>query len=205
MNEFSRVDRLQNRLEMELPGQAAQLAMAPGGRAVDISTEGYQDAAVLIALHHREGEWGFPLIVRVEDEYVHSGQVGLPGGRLEAGETLAECAIRESEEEIHLPRTSVVVLGELTSLPVPVSHHLIHPFIGITNDDSPLHPDFKEVQKILFMPVRHLLDPQNMLHGDISEGQTTFREVPYFALNEHRIWGATAMLLAEVRQLLLTM
>ncbi len=185
-----------------LPGTKAQLALAPEGRRIDVDDSRYRHAAVLIALHQRNGVWGFPLIERVVDEYVHSGQIGLPGGRLEAGETLDACALRESEEEVGLPPEKVSVLGELTPLPVPVSHHLIHPFVGITDDDPVLTPDPREVEDILFMPVAELLADDAPKEGDVMAGRTRIRRVPLFELGEHRIWGATAMILAELRELL---
>ncbi len=198
-------ERLHQQLNLVLPGPAAQLSMAPLGREIDVQTDSYHDAAVLIALHRREGEWCFPLIVRVEDEYAHGGQIGLPGGRVEVGESFIDCALRESEEEISLPVSGTEVLGALTPLAVPVSQHLIHPFVGISTDGVRLEPDHREVAEILFMPVRHFLDSANMHIGEVSSGQRRLVDVPYFALNEHIIWGATAMILAELRQVLLEM
>ncbi|MCB2213516.1 CoA pyrophosphatase [bacterium] len=185
-----------------LPGTKAQLALAPEGRRLDVDDSRYRHAAVLVALHQREGVWGFPLIVRVVDEYVHSGQIGLPGGRLEEGEELDACALRESEEEIGLPAGAVELVGKLTPLPVPVSHHLIHPFVGITGDDVSLTPDPREVEDILFMPVAELLADDARREGDVMAGRTRIRRVPLFELGEHRIWGATGMILAELRELL---
>ncbi|GBE29569.1 putative NUDIX hydrolase [bacterium BMS3Bbin04] len=168
-----------------------------------MSTNGYQDAAVLIALHRCDGEFGFPLIVRAESEYAHGGQVGLPGGRLEPGESLENCALRESEEEIALPRAKVKLLGQLTSLPVPVSEHLIHTFVGLTEDDIHLQPDSREVKAILFMPVKKLLSRDTIHTGEFATPRGTLADVPYFELNEHHIWGATAMILSELKALLL--
>jgi hypothetical protein len=92
----------------------------------------------------------------------------------------------------------------LTPLAVPVSQHLVHPFVGISDDDVRLEPDKREVAEILFMPVDHFLDSANMHHGNVSAGQRRLRDVPYFALKEHRVWGATAMILSEFREVLLS-
>ena len=127
--------------------------------------------------------------------------ISLPGGRANVGEGLAVCALRESEEEIFLQRSDISLLGELTTLPIPVSRHLVHPFVGLAADNLLLRPDPREVQDILFMSVAKLLDPDTAKYGGVAIPGGRYY-APYFELENHRIWGATAMILSELRAVL---
>ncbi|MBS1261785.1 MAG: putative Nudix hydrolase NudL [Calditrichaeota bacterium] len=174
--------------------------MAPAGRSLALDP-GFRDAAVLIALAHRHGRWEFPLILRAEDSFSHGGQIGLPGGRREGAESAEMCALRESNEEIGLPATGVRVIGRLSPLPVPVSRHIIQPFVGVVTSDVQYRPDPREVQAVLAMPVARLVDPDAPREGGIIIRSLRLT-VPMFDLDGHPVWGATAMILSEFREIL---
>jgi len=137
------------------------------------------------------------LTVRRDDLPDHGGQISFPGGQREGSETLPETALRESEEEIGLPPASVRLLGRLTPLYIPPSNFCVYPFLGAAAADTSLRPSDREVERVLRVPLRTLLDPDTRvvepwtLHGRSVD-------VPYYDVGDHAVWGATAMMLAEV-------
>jgi len=137
------------------------------------------------------------LTVRRDDLPDHGGQISFPGGRREGSETLRETALRESEEEIGLAPASVRLQGDLTPLYIPPSNFCVHPVVGATAADGALRPCDGEVERVLRVPVRTLLDPDtHVVEPWVLKGRSI--DVPYYAVDEHAVWGATAMMLAEV-------
>ena len=195
---------LKQRLARPLPGHAAQLRMAPPARttSAQVSVEGKtcREAGVLALLYPGE-EDRRPLLVLTErrdhlDD--HAGQVSFPGGRREEGESLQGTALREAREEIALDARRVEVLGPLTPLYIPPSAYCVHPFVGITRSVPALHPADAEVATLLHVPLALLLDPGTLARKpwDV-HGRTV--EVPFYDVPGHPpIWGATAMMLAEL-------
>jgi len=154
-------------------------------------------AAVLVALYPLAGgEAAFALIKRQPDDTVHSAQISLPGGRIEDHDSsMEDAALREAQEEIHIQAENVRILGRLSSLYIPPSKHLVHPVIGILENRPPLRPNPREVAAILEIPLEALLAP---IH---SEKRTDWI-VPYFLMGGEKVWGATAMILSELRTIL---
>lgn len=159
--------------------------------------------AVLIALTPSESGLEIPLIHRADDGGPHSGQVALPGGGAEPSDRDAsETALRESWEEITLPPGSVEILGALTPLYIPVSSYAITPVVGWCNFPgvwSTLKADSREVQQIIRADVGQLRASRQT--RSVSEGARRLR-VPSYATGEHIVWGATAMMLAELFEVL---
>jgi 8-oxo-dGTP pyrophosphatase MutT (NUDIX family) len=194
-------NRLREALTETRPGKTAQLAMAPSARPPEDSAE-YVSASVLIALFSSNGHWWFPLIRRVEDGYPHGGQIGLPGGRDEPGENAIDSALREANEEVGIDRDAVEVLGELTPLAVPVSGYRVTPVVGVLSGQPELRPQPTEVETILLAGVHELVDESRLR----TENWSFFGKastVPMFNLGGTDVWGATAMMLGEFRELLL--
>jgi len=133
---------------------------------------------------------------------MHRGQISLPGGAREAGDVdFAQTALRETREELGVPEGMVELLGPLTPLYIPPSRFCVYPYVGYTNSSPTLHPDPQEVQAILEVPVEHLLDPHTrVVETHVQDGQQF--EVPVYRVVEQRVWGATAMILAEFLALL---
>jgi 8-oxo-dGTP pyrophosphatase MutT (NUDIX family) len=195
-------DLLRRALASPLPGLDAQLRMAPRPRTAlshVASPEGLRQAAALILIYPHEGHWHVLLTVRGSNLRHHTGQVSLPGGRIEPDETVEQAALREALEEVGVPPSSVDVLGRLTPLPIAVSGHLLHPVVGSVPERPAftLAPD--EVDRLLEVPLAHLRRP------DIVAWEQRERvlpplgvmDVPYFDVVDARVWGATAMVLAE--------
>ncbi|UCF69084.1 MAG: CoA pyrophosphatase, partial [Acidobacteriota bacterium] len=157
--------RLTEALEGPLPGLAAQLCMAPSPRPgwrpgmVPVSA---RPAGAMILLYPRAGEPCLVLTVRPGDLPNHAGQVSLPGGAVEPGETPDQAALRELDEEVRIAPANVRLLGALTPLYIPVSCFVLHPFVGLLAETPDLRPCDREVERALEVPLRVLLDPDRV-------------------------------------------
>jgi 8-oxo-dGTP pyrophosphatase MutT (NUDIX family) len=187
-----------------LPGAKAQRLMAPrprrpwpDGRA----PEQIRYAAGLLLLFPIGGRAHTVLTVRSHTLDRHGGQVSLPGGVAEAGESLEQAALREAHEEVALASEDVRVLGALTPLDIPVSGFRLHPIVAAAPERPVLAPSDSEVARILEVPIGELLDPAHRITVSRSrDGQQL--AVPVFQVAGVEIWGATAMVLAEFLALL---
>lgn len=197
---------LQERLRQPLPGLAAHTVMIPfaagGIRFKYKTTAPSRRGSVLILLY--EGDHGvyFPLIKRPAYTGVHGGQVSLPGGKADPGETAIETAVREGEEEIGIDRGKVIPVGELTSFTVSVSNIFITPVVGIYSDTPKFKPDVREVDKILVYSVSDLLRQEEIPNREILASGNLPLVAPHFQVDDEIIWGATAMVLNELRMVL---
>lgn len=186
-------------IQRGLPGYEAHTELAPAYRERLMQgqdAETYHKAAVLIMLYQKGPEWYFPLIMRAPSPYAHGSQVGLPGGRLdpEDNHDLMQTALRETQEEIGIQSHSIEVMGVLTPLPVPISKHLVSPFVGIYTQEEVLFDiDPLEVDYVIPCPLKALIN-QEPFKNEI--------ELPYYLIGEHKVWGATAMILREFQLLL---
>jgi 8-oxo-dGTP pyrophosphatase MutT (NUDIX family) len=139
--------------------------------------------------------------VRADTLERHSGQVALPGGAVEPGETMEQTALREAAEEIALPGDAVRVLGALTPIDIPVSGFLLHPYVAALLAAVELRPADGEVARIVHVALEELLDPACLTSEERTyEGGAI--TVPFFRAAGEYIWGATAMVLAEFLTLL---
>jgi 8-oxo-dGTP pyrophosphatase MutT (NUDIX family) len=141
-----------------------------------------------------------PLTVRASDMRQHTGQVSLPGGRVDGAESMEAAALREAAEEIGVDPASVRVLGQLTPLHIPVSGFLLHPVVGISDQ----RPDFRraerEVARIIEAPLSLISNPAIVREERWErerDGAPTPVDVPFYAIDGEKVWGATAMVLAE--------
>jgi 8-oxo-dGTP pyrophosphatase MutT (NUDIX family) len=198
---------LRDRLARTLPGIEAQLRFAPellrnAWRTGQFPAESRQAAALLLLYPHGpEAGAAVALTVRASGLTRHAGQISLPGGATDPGETIAQAALREAAEEIGVDPASVRVLGELTPVHVLVSGFTLHPVVGITDRRPDFQPAPGEVQEILEVSLDDLRDASRIRQGTrIREGVAV--EYPYFDLLGHQVWGATAMVLGEFIRLL---
>lgn len=195
-------EALRRRLAGPLPGLDAQLRMAPQPRpGWDPHTipPGLRDAAGLLLVYPHDGEWHLPLTVRASHLRHHTGQVSLPGGRVDEGESFADAALREAAEEVGLERGLVSLIGALTPLHIPVSRHLLHPLVGVAAARPVFQPAPAEVAHLLEVPLSRLRLPDAVRWEQRRRElpPAVMMDVPYFDVEGHRVWGATAMVLAE--------
>jgi 8-oxo-dGTP pyrophosphatase MutT (NUDIX family) len=204
---WSLPEALRRRLSRPLPGLEAQLRMAPRPLIrPDPSLEpGLRPAAALLLLYPHADAWHVPLTVRGSSLRHHTGQVSLPGGRLDhPGESIEEAALREAYEEIGVIPDDVEILGRLTSIPVIVSGHLLQPVIGVAVRRPVFALAANEVERLIELPVSRLLEPDAVAWEERvrSIPPHGVMNVPYFDVDGARVWGATAMVLAEFGALL---
>ena len=188
----------------KLPGEPAQLRMAPTFRG-DLASMGLPvEAAVLVLFYPRDGKTHLVFIKRNEYDGPHSAQVSFPGGAREPGDLgLVETAVRETREEVGI-NGQIEVLGSLTPLHIPVSNFMVYPFVGWMEEIPVFRPDPAEVQYVIEAPLVALLDPSN------SDSETLYHhaqpvEAPFYRVGKEKIWGATAMMLSEVLHLATTL
>jgi 8-oxo-dGTP pyrophosphatase MutT (NUDIX family) len=197
-------DRLQIALRQPLPGAEAQALMAPRPRRdwpEGFNPAHIRHAAGLLLLFPIEAQAHIVLTGRSDTLGRHGGQISLPGGVAEPGETFEDTALREAHEEVALPPGIVRILGRLTPIDIPVSGFRLHPIVGASATRPPLWPADGEVAGILEVAVADLLESSHL--GAITRLRDG-REVvaPAFQLGDASVWGATAMVLAEFLTLL---
>jgi 8-oxo-dGTP pyrophosphatase MutT (NUDIX family) len=191
---------LRERLASPLPGPQAQQRFAPSpwlpDWTPDLTPDTARRAAVLILLYPGANDARIPLTVRHPHLPQHAGQISLPGGALDPGESPDAAALREAEEEIGIPRDHIRLLGPLSTLWVAVSNFVVHPFVGMADrpPEFRMHP--REVEAVLAVPLSELRDPAR-LKWTAAEHFGRDVRYPYFDLAGHVVWGATAMILGE--------
>lgn len=194
-------DQIQTALARPRPGLRAQALMSPKDRLdPELYRKGSLDcrrAAVLFLLYPHRDELYTLLTVRPETMPNHPGQVAFPGGsRDDERESVLETALREGREEVGLDPVQVKPLGRLTHIYIPPSHFCIQIQVGYTPHRPEWQPCPAEVAELLEVPVAHFFDRANWQSVDVvNDGQ--MRTIPYIAIGEHKLWGATAMAMAE--------
>ncbi len=192
------IEHIRAAMRGPLPGVQAQIAMSPTPRAFDPPPGAEpRQAGVLLLLYSIGTTLHLVLTVRMSDLNHHSGQISLPGGGWEEGDaSFQETALREAEEEIGIVADGLDVLGPLTPLYIPPSNNVIHPFVACAPQRPAFRPDPGEVAELLDVPLHLLLDPATRHEEDWNWRGATLH-VPFYAVNEHKVWGATAIVLAE--------
>ena len=143
------------------------------------------------------------LILRKTYKGVHSAQIGFPGGKYEnVDNSLNDTALRETEEEIGVLRNTVSVLKKLTEVYIPPSNFFVQPYLGITKNTPNFILQKEEVEMLIEVPLIHFMDDTVKISQNLTTSYSKNIEVPAFLLNNHLVWGATAMMLSEVREIL---
>ena len=193
--------RIRAALQAPLPGGGAHLGLAPRPRRgwrPDHVPDGALPAAGLVLLYRRGAATHLLLTVRSGALQRHGGQVSLPGGRVEPAESIPDAALREAAEEVGVEPDRVRVLGRLSPLYVAVSGFALHPVVGVAGAHPAFRPRSGEVGRVLEAPLEALLGARGRPRRGFICRRGTLVRAPYFALCGERVWGATAMILAEL-------
>ncbi|GAB2773194.1 NUDIX hydrolase [Salinimicrobium soli] len=195
--------------KIHLPGEEAHHKLAPLLRLrelenLNIEQKKPKQAAVLAVFYPgKKEETRFVLILRKTYKGVHSNQVAFPGGRVEQSDPdLLYTALRETEEEVGIPRHEVEVLRELTRLYIPPSNFWVHPYMGLMQRTPVLVPQEDEVESVLEIDLDDFLSDSCLTTQTLSTSYAKNIKVPAFLLNGHVVWGATAMMLSEMKEIL---
>lgn len=206
MNLLELVEKLQERLKQELPGAKAHevLRATPVGSVLPKFEHKVppKPGSVLILLYTESNEIYFPLIKRPDYLGAHSGQVSLPGGKAEAGETVFDTALREAQEEIGVHPSQVKVLGTLSEFFVVPSNFMVTPVIGVAEGKPVWVPDQHEVARVLHGRLENILGENAIRTQEIMAAGRYRMHAPHFEVEGEIVWGATAMMLNELRVLL---
>jgi 8-oxo-dGTP pyrophosphatase MutT (NUDIX family) len=198
--------QLQNELK-NLPGEAAHVEMFPlRARTSEAlkTVEGYRLSAVMALLYPEGASHNIILIERQDYDGKHSGQMSFPGGKKEDEDySSLEAALRETHEEIGIHPDQIKVLGKLSDVYIPVSGFLVHPYVGMLESKPEFIPDTREVKSVFTFDINEILRESNRVITTVSVGKgATMKDVPAFQINDKIIWGATALMLNELRIIL---
>jgi len=202
------VSKLEDRLCRPLPGAVAHEPF----RAVPVSGVmprfehklPPRPGSVLILLYPGDdGEPLFPLIKRPDYLGAHSGQISFPGGKAEAGETYVQTAMREAQEEIGVDPGMIKVIGRLSDFFVIPSNFLVVPVIGYMESRPVFQPDPREVSRILEADLSSIVPESGVKRKEILAAGQFRMLAPHFEVDGEIVWGATAMMLSELRTCLI--
>ncbi len=194
------INKLRIGLSGTLPGTNSHKKMFPNVRFTGKKQPdklNSKKSSVLILLYPKNNTLYIPFIQRHIYNGAHSGQISLPGGKYELSDkNLKHTALRETEEEIGIKPDSIEILGQLSSIYIPNSNFNVMPYIGFTNNTPVFTPDPFEVHSIIEAPLSKLIDPYSLdRYEKVINGVQIV--APCFNINNHKIWGATAMIISE--------
>jgi 8-oxo-dGTP pyrophosphatase MutT (NUDIX family) len=191
-----------------LPGLDAQLLMAPPLRhreirSLGVGSNAWRSSILFLFYPDEQGQPNTVFIQRPVYDGVHSGQISFPGGRYEDTDSdLMHTALREAREEIGIDVAQVEVIGKLTDLYIPPSNFLVCPFLAVAERRPVFRCDPSEVAAIIEIGLPALFLNENRKVATIQLDLVHHVQVPCFTINGHTIWGATAMIISELLQVL---
>ncbi len=200
---FLDAENIRKALLQTLPGSASHRKMLPANRKLVANSNEQthlKHSSVLLLLYPENNELHVCLIKRPAHMKHHAGQIALPGGRIEKGETTLETALRETWEEIGITSEQIEILGKLSELYVQVSRFQIHPFVGWLNKKPKFIICENEVEKTISFPLKNMQNAAKEVELKTILGTL---KVPCFQFEGETIWGATAMILSEFYDLLI--
>ena len=195
------IDHLRQKLQQSLPGSEAQFQMAPkpvdGGpqRKMEAPDDARSSSVLILVYPNEESELELLLTLRTSG-IDHGGQISFPGGRSEQGETAADTALREANEEVGIDPEQVEIVGRMTNLYVNHSNNQVTPVVGYLDRSPELTLDPREVEEAFSVELDSLLHKKNLTVEDWELGSHSFK-VPYWDVHRVPLWGATAMMLNE--------
>ena len=202
---LSLISRIEN---AHLGGFSSHAKMVPKERKLihldDIETANPRMAAVLALFYpDKSNLTNFVLILRANYDGTHSSQISFPGGKFEEGDdSLEMTAKRETFEEVGIPMDDIEVLQEMTKIYIPPSNFHVQPYLGITKKTPKFVKQEDEVKAVIEVPLQHFMDDKVVITKRVSTSYSISVNAPAFELNDHIVWGATAMMLSEIKDLL---
>lgn len=197
-----------NFAQAKLPAFEAHIKMAPLER-INALKNGILDnkksrkAAVMMLFYPKNGRTHLVLILRSSYEGTHSSQIAFPGGKFEPEDAVfANTALRETHEEIGILPRNIEIIKPFTELYVPPSNFMVHPFLGISREEISFIPDPNEVANIIELPLSVFLSDEIIISAEIATSYAGKITVPAFKIEEHIVWGATAMMMSELKEVL---
>ncbi len=191
-----------------LPGEVAHLKMAPPERmailkTLDIEKMNLRKAGVMMLVYPRNGAAHLALILRNTYNGVHSSQIAFPGGKVETTDaSFEQTALRETHEEIGVAPESITIVRAFTKVYIPPSNFMVFPFLGYSESELKFLPDPAEVAGIIEISMAEFLDDRIVVNHT---GATSYSEsisYPAFKIGDHHVWGATAMMLSELKDVI---
>lgn len=204
------LEHVPNLVEAKLPAMAAHIKMAPFKRIEslkkgDNGIDKPRIAAVMMLLYPKNGITHLVLIVRNSYEGVHSGQIAFPGGKFETEDTIfSNTALRETHEEVGVHPSKMEIIRPFTPMYIPPSNFMVHPFFGICKDEICFLPDENEVAKIIELPLSVFMSDEILISATLTTSYANKVKVPAFEIEGQVVWGATAMMLSELKEVLRT-
>lgn len=197
------IRHIEKGLQQPLPGQQAHNIMAHAARDTRPPVPpSARKASVLALFYPKADNWHIVLIERTSHNPNdrHKGQISFPGGKHDdTDENLEYTALREANEEVGVDANQIKILGALSKLYIPVSNFNVHPFVGFMEHTPRFIPQESEVADILEVPFHHFTIPKTKQLTDIKiSPQITLKGVPYFNIHNRVVWGATAMMMSEL-------
>ena len=193
---------------VNLPATEAHFKMVPPDRIESLKNFSFETinpkkAAVMMLFYPKKGRTHLVLIVRNSYEGFHSAQIALPGGKYEAkDQSYVNTALRETHEELGVHPENIDIIMPFTKLYIQVSNFMVYPFLGICKKEIVFVPDGNEVVSIIELPLNDFLNDDLIVTTSMSTSYAEKIEVPAFKIDEHIVWGATAMMLSELKEVL---
>ena len=189
--------------ELPLPGLSEQLTMAPAMRKqlLQKSIINPKNAAVICLFYKGiQGETSFYLIRRSSYPGVHSNQVGFPGGQIDpSDQTPWDAAKRELWEELGISPQQITQIRKITPLYIPPSHFWVDCFLAYSNAKTELNLDQNEVKEVISVSLSEFMKAKKSFTNQLESKGV---ETPIYLLSDNTVWGATAMMLAEIKSII---
>ena len=191
-----------------LPANIAHAKMIPPERIELLNNQDFSQiipkkAAVLMLLYPKNSITHLALIVRNSYPGIHASQIAFPGGKVEDFDlSLSETALRETHEEIGVAAKKVTVIKAFTEVYIPPSNFLVSPFLGFSEEELSFTLSVDEVDEVIELPLYQFLDDKIVVTVNMSTSYASNIQVPAFQINDHLVWGATAMMMSELKEII---